>query len=84
MVAHFRESGVQKAKVTVFDLSTTGFRIETFMGVRPAAKVWLSLPGLEAQQASVVWVRGDYVGCKFDHALHPAILEMIASSRASR
>jgi hypothetical protein len=41
MIAGFRESGVHKAKVTAFDLSTTGFRIETFLGVRPAAQVCL-------------------------------------------
>lgn len=84
MTAGFRESGVHKALVSVFDLSTDGFRIETFMGVRADATVWITLPGLEARQARVVWVKGDFVGCKFDSPLHAAVLQMIASDKASR
>jgi hypothetical protein len=84
ITAAFRESGVHKAKVTVFDLSTTGFRIETFAGVRTTGKVWLTLPRIEALQATVVWVRGDFAGCKFDRPLHPAVLQMLASRTASR
>ena len=77
MTAHFRESGSRKAVVNVYDLSTHGFRLETFIGVHAGALVWLTLPGLEPRQASVVWLNGSFVGCRFDKPLHPAVLEAI-------
>ena len=80
LVAGFRESRMSKVPVDVFDLSTDGFRVETFMGVHSDATVWLTLPGLEAQEARVVWLRGDYVGCKFVRPLHPAVFQMIAKN----
>ena len=79
LVAGFRESRMSKVPVDVFDLSTDGFRVETFMGVHENATVWLTLPGLEPQEAKVVWMRKDFVGCKFVRPLHPAVFQMIAS-----
>ena len=79
LTAGFRESFTRKVLVNVFDLSTHGFRIETYLGVHEGETVWLTLPGIEAQEAKIVWIRGDYVGCKFVKPLHEVVLQMIAA-----
>ena len=84
MTAGFRKSGNHKTPVIIYDLSTDGFRIETYVGVRCGAVVWLTLPGLAAQEAEAIWVQGDYVGCKFLTPLHYAVLRTIADRTASR
>jgi len=34
---------------------------------------WLTLPGLESQQAEVVWWEGGVVGCAFSQLLSPIV-----------
>lgn len=75
--ADLRRSGYNKVKVTLLDLSTNGFRIETFGGITVGSPVWITLPGLAAVEARVVWARGDQVGCEFINRLHPAVLEAV-------
>jgi hypothetical protein len=76
-VASLRRSGYNKVAVNLLDLSTSGFRIETFGGITVGAPVWITLPGLAAIEAKVVWSRWDLVGCEFTNPLHPAILDTI-------
>jgi hypothetical protein len=38
---------------------------------------WVSLPGLEAQRASVIWARGGSAGLAFYHPLHPAVANCV-------
>ena len=76
-IASLRRSGYNKVSVNLLDLSTSGFKIETFGGITVGAPVWVTLPGLAAIEAKVVWSRWDQVGCEFATPLHPAILEAI-------
>ena len=75
--AALRRSGFNKVPVTLLDLSTDGFRIETFGGITVGAPVWITLPGLAAMEARVVWARWDQVGCRFSNPLHPSVLDRI-------
>ena len=59
------------------DLSIHGFRACTHLELAQGTDVWLRLPGLEPYQATVVWSKGQYIGCAFERPLHPAVLEMI-------
>ena len=45
---------------------------------------WLRLPGLESGHATVVWSKGQYIGCAFERPLHPAVVQMIARKSKSR
>ena len=81
MAAGFRETHTRKVLVNVYDLSTDGFRIETYVGVHEGKLVWLTLPGIEPREAEVMWVKGDFAGCRFKQPLHDAVLQMVASSR---
>jgi len=46
--------------------------------------VWLRLPGLEPCHAVVAWSKGNFVGCRFERPLHPAVLDMIVRKTKGR
>jgi hypothetical protein len=77
--AGLRARGGTGVSIDILDLSVSGFRASTHLALAPGADVWLRLPGLEPYQASVAWSKGNYVGCKFERPLHPAVLEMIVA-----
>lgn len=82
MGAGLRRPGAKKVRVDLLDISTNGFRMESFDTFPVESHVWLTLPGLEAQCARVAWRQGDEVGCEFATPLHPAVLERaIAAAR---
>lgn len=75
--AGLRQRGAHGVAIQILDLSTHGFRASTHLDLNEGADVWLRLPGLEAIQARVAWVKGYVIGCAFERPLHPAVLEMI-------
>ena len=77
--AGLRARGGTGVSIEILDLSVSGFRASTHLDLEPGADVWLRLPGLEPYQATVAWAKGNYVGCKFERPLHPAVLEMIVA-----
>ena len=77
MAAGLRQRGASGVSVQVMDLSTHGFRAATHLQLEEGTDVWLRLPGLEPYHATVAWAKGNYVGCRFERPLHPAVLEMI-------
>ena len=80
--ANLRRPGAKRASVVVLDLSTHGFRTEWPFKLQEGDLVWLTLSGLEAKAATVAWMNGFEVGCKFETPLHPAVLEgVIAKAR---
>ena len=79
IAAGLRQRGASSVTVEVMDLSTDGFRVLSHLDLQPGTDVWLRLPGLEPFHAEVAWTDGLHAGCKFEKALHPAVLQMIAS-----
>ena len=75
--AGLRQRGAAGVSVQIMDLSTDGFRVATHLTLEKGTDVWLRLPGLEPAHARVVWAEGHFVGCVFERALHPAVLQMI-------
>ena len=75
--AGLRQRGASGVSVLIMDLSTHGFRASTHLELERGADVWLRLPGLESCHATVVWTKGQYIGCAFERPLHPAVLDMI-------
>lgn len=75
--AGLRQRGASGVSVHVRDLSTDGFRVATHLQLENGTDVWLRLPGLEPIHAKVKWSEGHQVGCAFERALHPAVLEML-------
>jgi len=75
--AGLRQRGASGVSILVMDLSIHGFRASTHLQLAHGADVWLRLPGLESCHATVVWSKGQYIGCEFERPLHPAVLDMI-------
>ena len=75
--AGLRQRGNHRVTVNLLDLSTSGFRIESYLDLRVGSEVWLTLPGLASTRACVAWVGNIYTGCRFLDPLHPAVLDMI-------
>ncbi len=74
----YRRSTVRMAGVTL-DLSCHGVRLAAMERLRVGEPLWISLPGLPPRRSVVKWVDRFEVGCEFDEALHPAVLERIIS-----
>jgi PilZ domain len=75
--ASLRPSGDKGFATTVHDLSLGGFSCEALSRLRPGALCWLTLPGLSALQAEVIWNHGGMVGCAFANLLNPAVFESV-------
>lgn len=73
--------GVLRAKVTLSDLTCLSARIDSMETLKPGMTVWITLPGLEARQASVDWTSGFTAGLRFEAPLHPAILDALLEGR---
>src|SRR5436305_4903994 len=84
VAAGLRQRGAAGVSVQVMDLSTHGFRVQTHLELAEGSDVWLRLPGLEPCHAVVAWTKGNYVGCRFERPLHPAVLEMIVRKTKGR
>jgi hypothetical protein len=71
--AIMRPSGSPGFSVIVRDLSLSGVACEALTGMAPGTRIWLTLPGLSALQAKIVWNDGTIVGCEFSNLLNPAV-----------
>ena len=75
--AGLRQRGNHRVMVNILDLSTSGFRIESYLDLKVGSEIWLTLPGLASSRACVAWVDNIYTGCRFLDPLHPAVFDMI-------
>ena len=75
--ATMRPSGSPGFAVVVRDLSLSGVACEALTGMAAGTRIWLTLPGLAAIQAKIVWNDGTIVGCEFDTLLNVAVMENI-------
>lgn len=71
--ASLRPSGGRSFQTVVHDLSISGFSAMAVNRLAPGTLCWLTLPGLESQQAKVVWWNNGLVGCAFDNLLSPIV-----------
>lgn len=82
--ATLRRRSASGVSVDILDLSTSGFRVASHLGLVKGDDVWLRLPGLEPIHAQVVWTSGYMMGCRFVRPLHPAVLEMVVARAKTR
>ncbi len=43
-------------------------------------QVFLTLPGLSAMPARVMWSRDNALGCRFETPIHPAVFERVVAA----
>lgn len=77
--AQLRISGAKGFQTVVNDLSLGGFCASAVARVHPGTVCWLSIPGLEAMMAEVVWWDNSLVGCSFHQLLNPIIHDNLIS-----
>lgn len=75
--AQLRVSGARPFQTVVNDLSLSGFSATAINRMHAGAICWLTLPGLEALQAEVVWWEDNQCGCAFAHLLSPIVHDNI-------
>jgi hypothetical protein len=75
--ATLRPSGSKGFQTVVHDLSLSGFSAMAINRLHPGTLCWLTLPGLESQEAQVVWWDNSLLGCAFRHLLNPIVLDNI-------
>lgn len=77
--AEIREKGAGKQKVSVLDLSRSGFRMHCIFLIPEDRTVFLTMPGFESMEARIAWHEDDYYGCEFKRRLHEAIYDHVIS-----
>ena len=77
ILASLRPSGSKGFQTVINDLSLSGFSATSINRIHPGTVVWLTMPGLESMQGSVVWWEGGMVGCAFEQLLSPIIHDNI-------
>ena len=82
IAATLRDRASNKFNVHLLDLSTTGFRAEAHPSLDPGALVWLTIPGMQGMEATVMWRKRDIVGCRFNHPLHPAVFDHLVQRQS--
>jgi hypothetical protein len=75
--AMLRVSGARGFQTVVHDLSVSGFCAAAVNRLHTGTVCWLTLPGLEALQAEVVWWDNSLTGCAFDNLLSPIVHDNI-------
>lgn len=75
--ATLRQSGGRGVATTVLDLSLAGFSAACPDRMLTGTKCWLTLPGIEALQAEVIWWDNAKVGCAFHRLLSPIVHDNI-------
>ena len=73
MPASLRPSASKSFYTVVNDLSLGGFSATALHRMHVGATCWLTLPGLEALQAEVIWWQNGQVGCAFAQLLSPIV-----------
>ena len=73
----FRRPGEHRWRVNILDFSPEGCRVHLPIRVVADDTVWISLPGLEAIQGSVAWVKEWEAGIAFANPLYPSVYEMV-------
>jgi len=72
-----RAPGKTSYRVRIHDLSTDGCKVELVERPSVGDKVLVKFEGLETLDADVCWVVGHTAGLKFEHAIHPAVFELL-------
>lgn len=74
-----RRAGQNKYRVTVYDISPHGCRLEFVEQPKLDERVWIKFDGLEAIEALVCWTGASVAGLEFERRIHAAVFDMLVS-----
>jgi hypothetical protein len=72
-----RRLGRHTFRVQVFDVSPAGCKLELVDKPRVDEHVLIKFDNLEALEAEVCWIEGNYAGLRFEKSIHPAVFELL-------
>lgn len=72
-----RRLGKANFRVTVFDLSPRGCRVELVERPAVGEHLLIKFAGLEILEAEVCWVDGASGGLRFEKPMHPAVFDLL-------
>jgi hypothetical protein len=75
--ATMRAAGGKRFQTVVRDLSLSGFSATAITRIPIGTQCWLTLPGCDAMQASVIWWEKGLVGCALEQLLSPSEYEAV-------
>jgi hypothetical protein len=78
--ARLREQGHTAMEVQITNLSVHGFCCKASFMLQIGHVVWMTIPGLEHLEATVIWEDGFYFGCEFERPLHVAVFDHVAKN----
>ena len=65
------------ARVTLHDISESGFRIDWRPGFDERSPLYIRIAGLDLLISHLRWKRDDCIGCEFANRLYPAVFDHI-------
>lgn len=75
-----RRPGQLSYRVTVFDASLHGCRVEFVERPALAEQLWVKFDGLQPLEAEVCWIQGFSAGVSFVQPIHPAVFDRLIAS----
>ena len=81
--ASLRPSGGTAFQTIVLDIGLGGFSANTLQRMFEGNRCWLTLPGMAALQASVIWWDSGRVGCAFETLISPIVHENILARHST-
>ncbi|TNE32552.1 MAG: PilZ domain-containing protein [Alphaproteobacteria bacterium] len=74
--AEVRYRSGQKMQLPVLDIGLGGCMVDArSWGVRPGESIFVRLPGLASQPATVIWIEDERAGIAFEELLYEPTLE---------
>jgi len=77
LVCEVRQGTRAWQKVTLDDISQSGFRIALLAGANIDVPLRIRIPGIQLLTAHIRWKDGMAIGCQFGEPLHVAVFEHI-------
>ena len=75
--ASLGQGGLARTLCKVVDVSIHGARIQSYSSLTKGGTIWLTLPGIGAVAADVMWADEYVAGCQFQRPLDPAAFEAL-------
>jgi hypothetical protein len=71
LMATIEPNGRTASQHRVRDVSSGGLRVDNAAGLQAGAQVLVSVGAIEAEEATIVWVRGTFAGLAFTAQIEP-------------
>ena len=78
-----QQSGNKLCRVTLSDISASGFRMTSKRNLDPLQPIFIRLPGIKSLSATIRWEGFKDYGCQFAQALSPTLFNLLVAKLKS-